>query len=74
MAVLISPFNSAMPLVDGEGTPTTSFQKLLQNLVNVAMQPGFSILLPSTSPVPSNWVQIDTLVIGANTYRVIQPK
>ena len=74
MAILIQPYNSATELVDEKGVPSASFQKLLQNLVNVAMQPGFSVLLPSAQTVPSNWVVVDTIAGGTGTYNIIQPK
>jgi hypothetical protein len=75
VAILIQPYNSSTVLVDENGVPSAPFQKLLQALVNVAMQPGFCVLLLASAPVPNNWVQVDTITsVGGKTYNIIQPK
>jgi len=72
--------NSMKELVDEHGNATRQLQLLLSALVANSVPIGFTaagvqtaaaVLLPNAAAVPTGWTQIDTLVIGANTYKVI---
>jgi hypothetical protein len=73
---------SVWAVVDEAGRLSRQFQQffgvLAQNSIPVtndtnaphAMMSGL-VLLPDSAKLPSGWKQIDTLVIGLNTYKVI---
>lgn len=76
--LLVVP-SSMRSLVDEHGMASRQFQIFLSNLVSdlAAAQAnvvptGGSVLWLNTTPVPSGWTDTgDTIVIGANTYKVI---
>lgn len=73
--------NSLKNLIQPDGSISRQLQLLLtalvQNTVPVTEDSSTgsplagAILLPDAAIVPAGWTQIDTLTIGANTYKVI---
>jgi hypothetical protein len=73
--------NSLKNLIQPDGSISRQLQLLLSALVQNTVPTtenattgaalAGAVLLPDAALVPSGWVQIDTLVIGANTYKVI---
>jgi hypothetical protein len=72
--------NSLKHLINDDGSVSRQLQLLLSALVANSVPIGQdsggtsvagAVLLPNTASVPQGWTQIDTLVIGANTYKVI---
>ena len=73
--------NSLKNLIQPDGSISRQLQLLLtalvQNTVPVTENGttgaplAGAVLLPDAALVPSGWQQIDTLVIGANTYKII---
>lgn len=73
--------NSLKNLIQEDGSVSRQLQLLLealvQNTVPVSNDAGSgtqmagAVLLPNAANVPNGWTQIDTLTIGANTYKVI---
>lgn len=73
--------NSLKNLIQPDGSISRQLQLLLfalvQNSVPVTEDSttgtplAGAVLLPDAAIVPKGWVQIDTLVIGGNTYKVI---
>ena len=72
--------NSLKFLLNPDGTISRQFQLLLSALVqnSVPTTQDISgnalagvILLPDAAQIPVGWKQIDSLTIGANTYKVI---
>ncbi len=72
---------SVWAAIDDKGRMTRLFQIFLgvlaQNTVPVANDSvsgaltSALVLLPNAAVMPKGWVQVDTLVIGGNTYKVI---
>ena len=73
--------NSLKNLIQPDGAISRQLQLLLsalvqntvpttQNATTGAPLAG-AVLLPNAATVPAGWSQIDTLTIGANTYKVI---
>lgn len=73
--------NSLKNLIQPDGSISRQLQLLLTALVQNSVPTTVNattgaplagaVLLPNAAAVPSGWSQIDTLVIGANTYKVI---
>jgi len=73
--------NSLKNLIQPDGSISRQLQLLLTALVantvpvtedgTTGAPLAGAVLLPDAAIVPQGWVQIDTLVIGANTYKVI---
>lgn len=73
--------NSIKNLIQPDGSISRQFQLLLAALVQNSVpttvngltgQPlAGAVLLPNAAIVPTGWTQIDTLVIGGNTYKII---
>lgn len=72
--------NSLKHLIENDGSISRQLQLLLSALVansvpvtddGAGTPIGGAVLLPNAALVPPGWTQIDTLVIGANTYKVI---
>lgn len=73
--------NSIKNLVEENGNASRQLQLLLSALVantvpvtensTTGAPLAGAVLLPNAAIVPSGWTQIDTLTIGANTYKVI---
>ncbi len=73
--------NSLKNLIQPDGSISRQLQLLLTALVQNSVPTtedattgaplAGAVLLPNAALVPPGWVQIDTLVIGANTYKVI---
>lgn len=74
--------NSLKDLIQPDGSISRQLQLLLfalvQNSVPTTVDSATgqtplagAVLLPNAAEIPSGWQQIDTLVIGANTYKVI---
>jgi hypothetical protein len=73
--------NSLKNLINQDGSISRQLQLLLtalvQNSVPVTEDSSTgaplagAVLLPNAAVVPSGWTQIDTLVIGLNTYKII---
>lgn len=73
--------NSLKNLIQPDGSISRQLQLLLTALVQNSVPTtenattgaplAGAILLPDAALVPSGWTQIDTLVIGGNTYKVI---
>ncbi len=71
---------SVWSAIDDKGRMTRLFQIFLgvlsQNSVPVSNDAGGAlvsalVLLPNAAVMPKGWKQVDTLVIGGNTYKVI---
>lgn len=73
--------NSLKNLIQPDGAISRQLQLLLsalvqntvpttQNATTGAPLAG-AVLLPNAADIPAGWSQIDTLTIGANTYKVI---
>lgn len=73
--------NSIKNLVEENGNASRQLQLLLSALVantvpvtensTTGAPLAGAVLLPNAAITPSGWTQIDTLTIGANTYKVI---
>lgn len=73
--------NSLKNLIQPDGSISRQLQLLLTALVantvpvtenaTTGAPLAGAVLLPNAAIVPQGWTQIDTLVIGANTYKVI---
>ncbi len=73
--------NSLKNLIQPDGSISRQLQLLLQALVQNSVPTTVDgttgaplagvILLPNAAVTPDGWTQIDTLVIGVNTYKVI---
>lgn len=73
--------NSLKNLIQPDGAISRQLQLLLAALVQNSVPTTFdatlgtplagAVLLPDAALIPSGWTQIDTLVIGGNTYKVI---
>lgn len=72
--------NSLKHLINEDGSVSRQLQLLLSALVansvpvattSAGVEVAGAVLLPNAATVPPGWIQIDTLVIGANTYKVI---
>lgn len=73
--------NSLKNLIQPDGSISRQFQLLLTALVantvpvtenaTTGAPLAGAVLLPDAAIIPQGWTQIDTLVIGANTYKVI---
>jgi len=73
--------NSLKNLIQPDGSISRQLQLLFTALVQNSVpttedsttgaQLAGAVLLPDAAIVPSGWTQIDTLTIGANTYKVI---
>jgi hypothetical protein len=72
--------NSLKHLINDDGSISRQLQLLLSalvaNSVPISQDSGGTpvagaVLLPNAASVPPGWTQIDTLVIGANTYKII---
>lgn len=73
--------NSLKNLIQPDGSISRQLQLLLfalvqntvpttENATTGAPLAG-AVLLPNAALIPAGWTQIDTLTIGANTYKVI---
>lgn len=73
--------NSLKNLIQPDGAISRQLQLLLSALVQNSVPTTVNattgaplagaVLLPSAAKIPTGWQQIDTLTIGANTYKVI---
>lgn len=73
--------NSLKNLIQPDGSISRQLQLLLSALVQNTVpvtEDGITgtplagaVLLPDAALVPNGWVQIDTLIIGSNTYKII---
>lgn len=73
--------NSIKNLIQPDGAISRQFQLLLAALVQNSVPTTVNgttgaplagaVLLPNAAITPNGWTQIDTLVIGANTYKII---
>lgn len=73
--------NSLKNLIQPDGSISRQLQLLLSALVQNSVPTtengttgsplAGAVLLPDAALVPAGWTQIDTLTIGANTYKVI---
>ena len=73
--------NSLKNLIQPDGSISRQLQLLLSALVQNTVPTtqdattgaplAGAVLLPDAAQIPNGWAQIDTLVIGANTYKVI---
>lgn len=73
--------NSLKNLVEESGNASRQLQLLLSALVansvpvtensTTGAPMAGAVLLPNAAITPAGWTQIDTLTIGANTYKVI---
>lgn len=73
--------NSLKNLIQPDGSISRQLQLLLTALVansvpvtengTTGAPLAGAILLPDAALIPTGWTQIDTLTIGANTYKVI---
>jgi hypothetical protein len=73
--------NSLKNLIQPDGSISRQLQLLLTALVQNSVPTtedaitgaplAGAVLLPNAAQIPAGWTQIDTLVIGANTYKVI---
>ena len=73
--------NSLKNLIQPDGSISRQLQLLLSALVQNSVPTtqnattgaplAGAVLLPNAADIPPGWSQIDTLTIGANTYKVI---
>jgi hypothetical protein len=73
--------NSLKNLIQPDGSISRQLQLLLTALVansvpvtenaTTGAPLAGAVLLPNAAKIPPGWTQIDTLTIGANTYKVI---